>query len=257
MSYNADKNFPEVDRVFAPSFYTPEQLEVIRANIGKNPLSALANVTPEDFDIHRHQFKDVYGKNNRVVDDAESQYQAAFQSARRDVELALRRFYDLSDMAESGIRQWCGKEHILEGIAKWEQRQALYFESKKSNRGIGHHPEMYEYRDGQPKFAGRGSDAHRPRRNDVVLFNEGASNFADFTQKLNQTPQPPEEDIPSSFRMTEDTVGCPICTYEQQFDPESDRDFHDKERAVMTHMRMVKNNEEAHKRSLELIQQGQ
>lgn len=249
MSYNADENFPQVDRVFAACMYPAAQRRLIYDNVGKNPATVMQTVTPEDLDIHRHTFRDVLGKDNKVVDDAEAQYQQAFANAKYEVECALRRFYDLDDMAENGVQQWVGTEAVRKAIETWEEREQRREEVKRQNpRGFAHHPEMFEYRGERRLYQGKGSDVGRPRRYDLELFETGTYDPSDFTAGLGDE-KPADAEV-YDFRRGPDWVGCPVCSYQKKFDPGSTASLHRAESAVRMHMQNVGDQKEEHQEAL-------
>lgn len=260
MSYNAEDNYPAVDRVFAPCLYSEPTLTFIREHLGENPTVALNELTPEVLGIQRHQFRDVHGKNNKVIDDAESQYHAAFLSERKVIEQALRRFYDLDDLQEHDASKWVGVESVAQGIDRWIKRQEAYRKNKKSHpQGKGHHPELYLYdQRGRRYSQGPGSDAGRPRRYDIALFDVGVADMSDFTKDLDENSgatvveahDPEKVDAPDSLREGEDFLGCPVCSYQVQYDPESRDSYNRGVFRVKAHMRAVRKDVDDHQEAL-------
>lgn len=264
MSYNAEDNYPAVDRVFAPCLYSEPTLTFIREHLGENPTVALNELTPERLEIHRHQFRDVHGKNNKVIDDAESQYHAAFLSQRKVIEQALRRFYDLGDLQEHGASQWVGVDSVAQGIDRWFKRQEAFRKNKQANpKGQGHHPELYLYdQRGRRYWQGPGSDAGRPRRYDISLFDVNVADDSDFTKDLDEDSgatvveahEPEKVDAPdiaaSGLREGEDYVGCPECSFQVQYDPESRDSYNRGVFRVKAHMRAVRKDVDDHQEAL-------
>ena len=256
MSYNADKNFPQVDRVFAPPLYTEPTLAVIDENLGGNPNTVANAITSEQVGVERWQFKDALNARAQVVETAEEQFDTAFRGEVRQVRNALQRFYDLEDMQKQGQRDWAGKAAVKEKIAQWVERQRRFREAKAQHpEGKGNHPELYTHDRRGQHFAGPGSDVERPHRYDLELFQLGNYNPVDFTEDIGrEKPEPVKEEIDfqalEGFRDGGDFLGCPICTYQKEYNSDSNNDRNRAATSVKTHMRMTRSDPDDHKEAL-------
>lgn len=260
MSYNAEDNFPEVDRVFSPNLYDDETLAFILDHLGENPMKAMQDFDPSALGIERWQFRDVHGKDHQVVDSAEDQYQVAVRNKQHEIERALRRFHDLDELQDNEIQTWIGADDVAAGIKRWQKYRELYTKTKRSDpRGVGHHPSMSTYDSRNREYwAGPGSDVGRVRKYDIELYSAGVSSRGDFTKEIEDGPSQPgrevdprtDDSVPENLRFGEDYVGCPICTYQKQYDPDSRTEHNDAINAVKMHMLHIKKNVDEHREAL-------
>ena len=96
------------------------------------------------------------------------------------------------------------------------------------------------------------------KKYDVELFQVGKFDASDFTKDLGaqtvdatkEIDPRDDENVPSSFREGDDYVGCPVCTFQRQYDPESRTEYNRAAQSVKTHMNNIKKNVDEHREAL-------
>ena len=120
MSYNADKNYPAVDRVFAPPLYTGEVLAVIKEHLGENPNTVINALTPEEMGVERWHFRDSINRDGQMVESAEQQFDMAVRNTAETVRLMLSRRSTTSKTCRSkgrgnGWAQKASRKRLIRG----------------------------------------------------------------------------------------------------------------------------------------------